>query len=41
MWLQGVRVHEQQVAQKARFLGYGIGLVAVAILVLAKFVFKF
>ena len=34
-------MHEQQVAQKARFLGYGIGIVAVVVLVIAKLVFKF
>jgi len=34
-------MHEQQVAQKARYIGYGIGIVLVVVLVVAKFVFKF
>jgi len=34
-------MHEQQVAQRARFIGYGIGIVVVAVLVIAKFVLKF
>jgi hypothetical protein len=34
-------MHEQQVAQKARFVGWGIGIALVAVMVVAKFVFKF
>ena len=34
-------MHEQQVAQKARFIGYGIGIAVVVVLVVAKFVLKF
>ncbi len=34
-------MYEQEKAQKARYLGWGIGLALVAVVVVAKFVFKF
>jgi hypothetical protein len=34
-------MYEQQKAQKARYIGWGIGLALVAVVVVAKFVFKF
>lgn len=32
---------EQEKAQKARYIGWGIGLALVAVVVISKFVFKF
>ena len=34
-------MYEQQKAQWARFIGWGIGIALVAVVVVAKFVFKF
>jgi hypothetical protein len=34
-------MYEQDKAQKARYIGWGIGLVVVAVAVIAKLVFKF
>jgi hypothetical protein len=34
-------MQEQQQVNKARLIGYGIGIVAVAIVLVAKFVLKF
>ena len=34
-------MQEQQQVSKARLIGYGIGIVAVAIVLVAKFVLKF
>jgi hypothetical protein len=34
-------MYEQEKAQKARYLGWGIGLALVAVVVAAKLVFKF
>jgi hypothetical protein len=37
----GGLMQEQQQVNKARLIGYGIGIVAVAIVLVAKFVLKF
>jgi tetrahydromethanopterin S-methyltransferase subunit F len=34
-------MYEQQKAQKARFIGWGIGIVLVVVMVVAKLVLKF
>jgi hypothetical protein len=34
-------MYEQEKAQKARYIGWGIGLVVVAVVVVAKLVLKF